>query len=237
MAIENAKRLTRESSYASPAIERFQKEQSLSARVKRQRVSSRAANDNEITVANDDFFDEPQEGKNAGERISRDVSAPRAARRALLGVELWIAASCSFFQFFFGLIAIVFICAGFYDGFLGFSGDDIANFAGSTVGEAVVGTVNFVGGFFGFQIALPPITFTGIGLVCWGITLIFTVAGYGVIALLFKIQGIDVFESEEAFLLTVSAIALDVILVGQLFPWMIVWVMTIAAAPLLFNKH
>lgn len=228
MATQNAQRMTRETE--SPSVERFRGEQSLAARVQRGRIPNQAANDNEPvlerTAANDNAVTpEISAPARAGSRVGNIVSRRvNPLTRMVIGLEYGVASVCAYMQFWLGLTAIVFVAIGFYDGFFGLSGDQLAAFGATTIGSAALGGVNLVGSLFGFHVMLPPISFTAIGLASWGITLIFTLLGYAAVALMLRMEDIDVFATIELMLLSLTMLALDLIFITQLFPWILVWI-------------
>lgn len=131
---------------------------------------------------------------------------------------------CSFWKFIFGIFAIVFIGAGSYELPFGISLDDTAEFAQSTLGAATLWTVNAIGFFFGFHIELPPVTFTSIGLIFWGITLLFVFIGYIGAYFMIRLRGNHPFHSTASSLGTAIAIAFDITPFAQvLFPCMMLW--------------
>lgn len=230
MATQNAKRETRESQFASPSVARFQTEQSLPARVQRERTRQNAANDDTSETireaVNENYRqDETAHPARGGNRVGGVVARKaNPLMHALVGLEYGVAGTVAYLQFWLGLTALVFVAFGFYDVFFGVTGDQVAEFAGSTIGSFALAGANLVGSVFGFHLEIPTVSLSAIGLACWGLAFIFTLLGYGAVALMLRLEGVDVFGSIELTLLTLSMLALDLIFVTQLFPWMMVWI-------------
>jgi|GEM_PF-2504697 len=200
----------------------FTTKQSLPARVERQRFQKKpvAANDNDEreeprdTTVRDRMNTERNLQKLVRKRATEKATATTVKKTAAKGVGeifLWIGGAISVFIFTFGFLGLILVFIG---------STDLADAL-----NKVVTVFTDPISLFGDEEVANGIVQSGMFILMF--TLLVSFFSYLALGIVFAFFGLSLVSDTTLFVATTLCLALDMMPVTQLFPWMLVWIVVL----------